>query len=311
MRAVRFRRELGQQRFEGGLHVAHKAEVNARAPADLFAAEVHLNDRRLMRIKLLIRKIRAEHEQHVAIHHRVITGGKPEQPGHAHVKRIVVFNEFLAAQGVNDGRFQCVGHGNQFVVRARAASAAQNGHAFRLVQNAGQPADFFVRRTNGGLGFIKMNSRSPVRRCGAKRNVAGQHDDGDTALRDGGLNGDFQNPRHLLRLRNQFAIMTAFAEQTFRPRLLKIVAANFLAGNVRRNRQHRHAAAMAVVKAVDQMQIARPAASGANGEFPRQVGLRAGGKRGGFLVAHAGTHLMLSRVRMESVMPLSESPASP
>jgi hypothetical protein len=80
--------------------------------------------------------------------------------------------------------------------------------------------------------------------------------------------------------------MAALAKQAFRARLLKIIAADFIARNMRCNRQDRDAAAVAIIKSVDQMQVARPATSSANGEMPGQVRFRSRRKRGGFLVSH-------------------------
>ncbi len=67
---------------------------------------------------------------------------------------------------------------------------------------------------------------------------------------------------------------------------LEIVDADLGARNVRGNRQHRHAAAMAIEQAVDEMQIAGTAASGADRELAGQMRLGAGRKRAGLLVAH-------------------------
>ena len=45
-------------------------------------------------------------------------------------------------------------------------------------------------------------------------------------------------------------------------RFLEIRASYLVAGNVRRNSQHRHPAAMTIVETVDQMHVAWPATSG-------------------------------------------------
>ena len=50
--------------------------------------------------------------------------------------------------------------------------------------------------------------------------------------------------------------------------------------------QYRHAAAVGVEQAVDQMQVARPATAGAYRQLAGQMGFGTGGERGGFLVAH-------------------------
>jgi len=54
---------------------------------------------------------------------------------------------------------------------------------------------------------------------------------------------------------------------------------------MRRDRQHRHAGAVAIEQAVDEMQIARAATTGADGERAGKVRLGAGGEGRDLLVA--------------------------
>src|ERR1700688_3096405 len=68
--------------------------------------------------------------------------------------------------------------------------------------------------------------------------------------------------------------------------LLKISAPDFTAGNLCGNPKHRHTATMTIVEPVDQMQIPRAATSRANGQFPREMRFRAGGKRRRLFVSH-------------------------
>ena len=69
---------------------------------------------------------------------------------------------------------------------------------------------------------------------------------------------DPQHARHLIRLRDHFAVMTAIAKQVLGISLLKVAAAYLLTGNLGGDGQHGDTAAMAVVKAVDEVQIAWP-----------------------------------------------------
>jgi hypothetical protein len=55
--------------------------------------------------------------------------------------------------------------------------------------------------------------------------------------------------------------MTALRKKMFRMRLLTITAADFCARDLRRNGRHRNAATVAIVKSIDEMQVARPAAT--------------------------------------------------
>ena len=67
-------------------------------------------------------------------------------------------------------------------------------------------------------------------------------------------------------------------------RLLKIAAADLGRWDLGRDGEHRRAAAMGVVEPVDEVQVARPAAPGTDGELARQMRLSSGRERGDFLV---------------------------
>ena len=69
-------------------------------------------------------------------------------------------------------------------------------------------------------------------------------------------------------------------------RLLEEVRADFHRGNLRGDRHHRHAGALAIEEAVDEVQIARAAAAGADGEVAGDMRVGAGGEGGDFFVAH-------------------------
>src|SRR5262245_22332966 len=67
---------------------------------------------------------------------------------------------------------------------------------------------------------------------------------------------------------------------------LEVVDADLPARNMCGDRQHRHAAAMAVVEPVDEVQVARTAAARADGELAGEMRLGAGGEGRGLLVTH-------------------------
>src|SRR5439155_26264478 len=57
----------------------------------------------------------------------------------------------------------------------------------------------------------------------------------------------------------------------FRSSLLKIRAADFPAGNLRRDGQNRNAAPMGIIKSIDEMQVTRPTATRAHGQTTGQM----------------------------------------
>lgn len=74
-------------------------------------------------------------------------------------------------------------------------------------------------------------------------------------LADGFADRDFKHARHLVRARNQFAIVAAFAEKLLGMRFLKVAAANFGGWNVRGDGKHRHTRALTIIQAIDQVHI--------------------------------------------------------
>src|SRR5882724_6811564 len=92
---------------------------------------------------------------------------------------------------------------------------------------------------------------------------------------------------------DQLAVVAAPGEELLRTGLLEIAAPDLRAGDLRCDRQHRDTAAVALVEAVDQMQVAGTAAAGAHRQLAREVGFRSGGKRCHLLVPHVGPFELL------------------
>ena len=80
--------------------------------------------------------------------------------------------------------------------------------------------------------------------------------------------------------------MAALLEDVLGVRLLKVSAADFLRGNVGCNGQNRHATALAIVEAVDEVQIAGPATSRADGQLSGQRGFGSGSEGSRLLMSH-------------------------
>src|SRR5580658_3932422 len=113
--------------------MSNHAQVDSSSPPNLLTEPIDLNDRCVFWIKLLVGEICSEHEQNFAVHHRVIAGGESEKPCHPNVIRVVVFDEFLAAQRVNNWRLQLPGQCYELRMRALTARAAQNRYPGCLV----------------------------------------------------------------------------------------------------------------------------------------------------------------------------------
>src|SRR4029077_15419767 len=101
--------------------------------------------------------------------------------------------------------------------------------------------------------------------------VPGQHNHGDSTLRDCRLNGGFQDARHLFRIGDKLAIMTTLREDMFRISLLKVSAANLPTRNMCGDREYGDTIALTLVKAINQMHVPGPTAPGTDCQCSREM----------------------------------------
>ncbi|SVK54523.1 Uncharacterised protein [Acinetobacter baumannii] len=193
---------------------------------------------------------------------------------------------FFAAQRVHHRRLQQFGQLDHFIVRAGAAAAAHQGDVLRLVQRFRQLVQLAHRRLHQRQRR-GMPGHGRIFRRHAQRHVARQDDHRYAAIEDRLAHGDLQHARQLFRVGDQFAIVAAFAEQLLRMGFLEVAAADFAGRDVRGDRQHRHMVAVAVEQAVDQMQVAGAAGTGAHRQLAGELGFGAGGEGGHLFMAGA------------------------
>jgi len=101
---------------------------------------------RTTRIELAIREVGAEHQEHVAIEHGVVTRRETDQPGHADIKRVVPLDMLLASERMHDGSFQAISQCENLIMRALTSRTAQHGHAAIVVEERGETIDIGVCR---------------------------------------------------------------------------------------------------------------------------------------------------------------------
>src|SRR6266478_7931696 len=92
--------------------------------------------------------------------------------------------------------------------------------------------------------------------------------------------------KSLLGIGNQLDIMAAIPEQAFRMCCLEIIDPDFAAGDVGRDCQNRHAVALAVEQAVDQMKVAWTTAPGAHSKASGKMTFSPGRKSRGLFMTH-------------------------
>ena len=255
-----------------------------RAIAQALGPDVDLRDPRLLRIELAIGEVSADQQQRVALLHGGITRGEADQAGHADIEVVVVLDMLLAAQRMDDRRAQRLGELDHLGMGAGAARAAHHGDPLAGIEERRQRIEIAVARPHH-----RRARGHPGRRLGIgrfERDIARDHHDGHAALGDGDADRLLENARQVIDVGDQLDIVRAFDEQLLGMGLLEVGPADLDARDVGGDRQHRHAAAMAVEQAVDQVQVARAAAAGAHRELAAEMRLGAGSEGAGLLVAH-------------------------
>src|ERR1700748_506462 len=124
-----------------------------------------------------------------------------------------------------------------------ATRTTKNGYFVRPIQQGRKGIDLIIRRAHGGLWRGKMKPRyllNSLSHCYIARNS----NYSDAAPRNCVLDRDFEHAWHLLRLGNQFAIVTALREEMLRISLLKISAADLVTRDLSRNGKDRNPAPM-------------------------------------------------------------------
>jgi hypothetical protein len=161
-------------------------------------------------------------------------------------------------------------------VRAGAPGAPEDRDPLRAIQPLGERGDLIVGRAQERFRLGKRQARTFAHRV-VQGDVAREDDDRDAAARHRGLHRDLERARHLLRVRHQLAVVATLRKEVLRVGLLKVSAADLTGGDLRGNGENRYAVTVAVVEPVDQVEVARAAAAGADGETPGEVRL---GSRG-------------------------------
>ena len=152
------------------------------------------------------------------------------------------------------------------------------------VQDLGGGVERGVGRPDDRLS-LEHRTGLPPRRALAEEDLAGNDDDCHAAAFEGAAHGDLQDLGELLGDAHELAVDAALTEQVLGVGLLEVPATDLLAGDVGGDGQHRHPAAVGIEEAVDQVQVAGPAAGGHHRQLSGDGGLASGCKRRRLFVA--------------------------
>ena len=149
-----------------------------------------------------------------------------------------------------------------------ASGASENGDLGRGIQQRGCPLQQGRFRADGRLHRIKRQIDASQRRLLESR-VAGDYDHRYSPLGERSPDCYLEYPRHLARMGNDFTVVAAIPENVVGLGLLEILAADLATGDLRGDRQHGHTIPLAIVEAIDEVRVPRPATAGTDREIPR------------------------------------------
>ena len=275
--AVGGRLQQREQCPDGVADVADETEVEGHATTEVLTAQVDLDEGRALRVELAVREVGAEHQHGVGLLHRPVPGREAEQPGQADVEGVVPLDLLLGAKGVHHRCRETVREREDVVLGASGAGPDEQGRALGGAEQLRGAVELVG--CGDDAGPAALDDGDPLVDGLGLGDLAGDHEDRDAALLDGGAHGRLQHARHLRRVGDHLAVDAALLEEVLRVGLLEVPAADLRARDLRGDRQDRHPAALGVEEAVDQVQVARAAAAEDDGELTGQLGV-GGGREG-------------------------------
>src|ERR1700683_2008112 len=143
------------------------------------------------------------------------------------------------------------------------------------MQQLRKPIEVFVRRHDNGSWGQQTRDVGCRRFSGwPQSGVARETTAGNPTLANRLADCDLESARHRVRAGDELAVVAAFLEEPFRMRFLEVPGADLGRGNLRGNGEYRHPRSVAIKQAINEVQIARSAAAGADREITRKMRLR-------------------------------------
>ncbi len=246
--------------------------------------DVDLHDMRRLGIELAPGKIAAQQQERVAFHQGVIAGLDTENTGHPDIERIVILDEILGARGVRHRRLQPAGQRDDLAMRALAARAAIDRYFRAGIQQRGDAVEHGIARAQDLIRDVDGEGRLVRRR--RLRDIDRHDEHRDAALGERRLCRHRRLAPRLRRRADLVAEDAAGAIDRHVVDLLRKVEAQFVAGDLAGDQHDRRTIAVGFEQAVDEMQAAGAARSGAGGQPAGKHGLRARREAADLLVAN-------------------------
>ena len=132
---VGLRFQPSREGFQRWTRVPQQPLGHGATLAKMIGANVYLYDRTTGRIEDAVGEIGSDHEQRVAILHRVIPSGRPDESRQTHPMGMVVFHHVRTLEGVNDGRLENLRYRNEFIACTAASAPREDRWLSGLIEN--------------------------------------------------------------------------------------------------------------------------------------------------------------------------------
>ena len=259
------------------MYVADETNIDLGPTADLFATKIHLDHTNAFRVELGVGKVGTKHEKDIALLHGAIGGWHADEAVEPHEIGVVILQILFSTKGGDDWSLQSLCHGEDFRTGVCAACSRQDGHFLCLVEQLRCGLEACFGRQYGSSRTIdtKIDRHGGTPAC---QDTAGNDDDRDASLGNGCAHSDSENAGYLFGAGDDLTKVRTREKKVFGLRLLKIVGPEFSAGYLRGDRQHGNTAALAIMKSIDKVEVARPATSCADRKFACNLRFASGGE---------------------------------
>jgi hypothetical protein len=187
-----------------------------------------------------------------------------DQPGHADIVRVVVFEGILAPGRVGDRRLEDLGHTKNLVMRAATTRPAIDGDLLAGIDDAGDLVQIGIDGTYDRMA--RMHRERHIVMGVGVRDVDRDDQDRHAALGDGRLAGHDGLAPRLFGGQDHVAIDATAPVDRLEVDLLGKIEPQFVANDLAGNQNDGRAIAVRLDDAIDEMQAAGTAASGDRGE---------------------------------------------
>ncbi len=284
--AVGLGRDAVDEQLQCRPNRAQDSQLRRSPSPEHLGALIDLHHFRPVGQKLRVRIVSAEHQEEIALHHRVVTGLRADHADATDPARVVIGQDVLPLDGMNEWRFEAIRKGFELRGCAATAGAAHD-------RNAPGRVDALARLGNRLLGGHHLGQRPECCNAGdAGFRLRLEHVLRTRQMRHtaAGIRGTDCLMDELCGLhcrRDGLGVQRDVTKEQIGLGRLNVVGAVKLEWHVARKREHRRVIPARFIEPGDQVRAPRARRSAAHAQSSRQLGLACSSESGAFLVTHA------------------------